>query len=68
MTPYREFAGSRPSGEGEPDERASFLLELGLALSGYGAASYRVEEALELSAKGLGVPAEFFVMPTSLFA
>lgn len=39
-----------------------------MALSGYGASSYRVEEALELSAKGLGTSAEFFVMPTSLFA
>ncbi|MFT5424878.1 MAG: uncharacterized membrane protein YjjP (DUF1212 family) [Phycisphaerales bacterium] len=80
MTAYREFAGARPAsetglagggglaGEGEPDERALFLLELGLALSGYGAASYRVEEALELAARGLKTPAEFFVMPTSLFA
>jgi len=65
MTPV--FVRRGPAEPGDPDERAAFLLDLGLSLSKYGASSYRIEEAIDLCADSLDVTAESFALPTSLF-
>lgn len=51
-----------------PDPRAAFILALGRALHSSGEPTPRIEDTLELVATRLGLQAQFFVTPTSLFA
>ncbi len=61
-----------PAGKTEPkmrpDSRAGFILALGRALHGAGEPSNRLEELLEQVAARVGLQAQFFITPTSLFA
>jgi len=56
----------------DPDEAAaaahSFVMELGRALLRIGTPAHRLEEALTLLSRRLGLEAEFFSIPTGLFA
>lgn len=61
-------AGKWNTGEIATDPRVSFLLALGRALHAAGQSSQELEELLELAAARLGVPGEFFITPTSMFA
>lgn len=45
-----------------------FLNRLGHALHRYGTPAHRLEEALELTSRRLGVTGEFFATPTAIFA
>jgi uncharacterized membrane protein YjjP (DUF1212 family) len=51
-----------------PDPRAAFVLALGRALHGAGEPTNRAEELLEDVADRLGLTAQFFITPTSIFA
>jgi uncharacterized membrane protein YjjP (DUF1212 family) len=51
-----------------PDPRAAFILALGRALHGAGEPTNRAEELLEDVAERLGLTAQFFITPTSIFA
>src|SRR5262245_18181626 len=51
-----------------PDPRAAFILALGRALHGAGEPTNRAEELLEDVADRLGLTAQFFITPTSIFA
>jgi len=57
-------SGSWPT----PDPRVAFVLALGRALHTSGQPTPRIEEALQLVAERLGIPAQFFITPTSIFA
>jgi uncharacterized membrane protein YjjP (DUF1212 family) len=64
----------RDSGAGKseswrtPDPRAAFILALGRALHNSGEPTPRIEDMLEEMADRLGVRAQFFITPTSIFA
>lgn len=49
------------------DPRARFLIELGRALGTFGVASHRLEEALSDAAHAMGLRAQVFATPTSVF-
>lgn len=49
------------------DDRVRFVLEYGQALQRYGAASHRLEDALEACCRHLGLQGQFFATPTSVF-
>ena len=51
-----------------PTDADRFLVEMAEGLSAYGAPAHRVEEAMSACAERLGLPAEFFITPTSVFA
>jgi len=51
-----------------PDPRAAFILALGRALHSAGEPTNRAEELLEDVAERLGLTAQFFITPTSIFA
>jgi uncharacterized membrane protein YjjP (DUF1212 family) len=51
-----------------PDQRAAFILALGRALHSSGEPTQRIEEVLGRASEGLGLQAQFFVTPTSIFA
>lgn len=51
-----------------PDPRAAFILALGRALHGAGEPTNRMEELLEDVAERMGLTAQFFITPTSIFA
>jgi uncharacterized membrane protein YjjP (DUF1212 family) len=50
------------------EDRVGFILKMGRAMHGYGYAAHRLEEALSATAKRLGLEAQFFSTPTSIFA
>lgn len=50
-----------------PDPRAAFILALGRALHAAGEPTHRIEDTLEEAAHQLGLQAQFFVTPTSMF-
>lgn len=50
------------------DPRAAFILALGRALHGAGETSNRLEELLETVSERVGLLAQFFITPTSIFA
>ncbi len=50
-----------------PDPRAAFILALGRALHGAGEPSNRLEDLLEDVAERVGLRAQFFITPTSIF-
>ena len=50
-----------------PDPRAAFILALGRALHGAGEPTNRLEEMLEEVAERIGLRAQFFITPTSIF-
>ncbi len=49
-------------------DRIGFILKMGRAMHGYGYAAHRLEETLSATAKRLGLEAQFFSTPTSIFA
>ena len=49
------------------DPRARFLIEMGRALGTYGVAAHRLEEAIQDAASRLGIWAQIFSTPTSVF-
>ena len=51
-----------------PDPRAAFILALGRALHSSGEPTQRIEDVLGTASEHLGLQAQFFVTPTSLFA
>lgn len=51
-----------------PDPRAAFVLALGRSLHYAGEPSNRLEELLEQVTERLGIQANFFITPTSIFA
>ena len=51
-----------------PTDAANFILTLGRALHTYGYAAHRLEAVLGRAARQLGVEAQFFSTPTSIFA
>jgi uncharacterized membrane protein YjjP (DUF1212 family) len=53
---------------GPSDDAEAFVLELGRGLHTYGTPAHRLEESLQGAARRLGIPAQFFSMPTALFA
>lgn len=52
----------------DPDQRVGFLLSLARALHAHGTSTQRIEEALDEVSARLGIIAQFFVTPTSVFA
>lgn len=50
------------------DERIGYLLKLARAMHGYGYAANRLEEVLTVTSNRLGLEAQFFTTPTSIFA
>ncbi|MDX2184265.1 MAG: threonine/serine exporter family protein [Gemmatimonadaceae bacterium] len=65
--PVPEYAP--PSGEGTADPGAvGFVLRLGKALHQNGYPAHQLEQALALVARRLGLTAQFFSTPTSIFA
>jgi uncharacterized membrane protein YjjP (DUF1212 family) len=51
-----------------PTDAANFILTVGRAMHGYGYEAGRLEDVLGLAARQLGVEAQFFSTPTSIFA
>lgn len=62
---------ARTAGDGA-DETGSQEIDLctaiGRALHGYGTSALRLEQRLEQLSRALGIPGEFFVTPTAIFA
>ena len=52
----------------DPDHRVGFLLSLAKALHAYGTSTQWIEETLNEASMRLGIVAQFFVTPTSIFA
>lgn len=52
----------------DPDPRVAFILALGRALHSSGEPTQRIEDVLGSAAERLGLEAQFFVTPTSIFA
>jgi len=52
----------------DPDHRVVFMLTLSRALHAHGTSTQRIEEALNEVSARLGIIAQFFVTPTSVFA
>ena len=52
----------------ERDPRIAFAVKLGGALHRYGASTHRLEQAMKLVLRRLGVGGHFFSMPTGIFA
>ena len=52
----------------ERDPRIAFAVKLGGALHKYGASTHRLEQAMKLVLRRLGVGGHFFSMPTGIFA
>lgn len=50
------------------DDRIAYVLKLARAMHGYGYAAHRLEEVLGVTAQRLGLQAQFFSTPTSIFA
>jgi len=50
------------------DDRIAYVLKLARAMHGYGYSAHRLEEVLGATAHRLGLEAQFFSTPTSLFA
>jgi len=50
------------------EERIGYVLKVARALHGYGYAAHRLEEVLGATAQRLGLEAQFFSTPTSIFA
>jgi uncharacterized membrane protein YjjP (DUF1212 family) len=50
------------------DPRIAFAVKLGTALHRYGASTHRLEQAMNLILRRLGVGGHFFSMPTGVFA
>jgi uncharacterized membrane protein YjjP (DUF1212 family) len=50
------------------EDRIGYVLKLARALHGYGYAAHRLEEVLGATAQRLGLEAQFFSTPTSIFA
>ncbi len=70
VKPFRgESTGSAHSDKPlASSELVNFITELGRALHRYGVPAHRLEATLEGVAAAMGVGAEFFAMPTALFA
>jgi uncharacterized membrane protein YjjP (DUF1212 family) len=51
-----------------PPDSVNFILSLGRALHSFGYEAHRLEEVLGLAASHLGIEAQFFSTPTSIFA
>ena len=51
-----------------PDPRAAFVLALGRALHSAGETANRLEDLLEQVSRRVGLEAQFFITPTSIFA
>ena len=52
----------------DPDHRVGFLLSLARSLHAYGTSTQQIEDALNDVATRLGIVAQFFITPTSVFA
>lgn len=50
------------------DGAMEFVLQLARALHVYGTPAHRLEEAMSLSSRMLGIPGQFFSTPTAIFA
>ncbi len=57
-----------PDPDSFPTDAGNFILTLGRALHGYGYEAGRLEDVLGLAARQLGMEAQFFSTPTSIFA
>jgi uncharacterized membrane protein YjjP (DUF1212 family) len=57
-----------PSGLGARDPRIAFILRLGRSLHAHGYPAHRLEVTLDQIARRLGLDAQFFSQPTSIFA
>ena len=66
-TPRYPPPAPSPADEPSPDA-AAFILRLGKALHRSGYAAHRLEAILERAAVRLGLDAQFFSTPTSIFA
>jgi uncharacterized membrane protein YjjP (DUF1212 family) len=49
-------------------DRVAFVLKMARAMHGYGYAAHRLEETLSATSRRLGLDAQFFSTPTSIFA
>jgi uncharacterized membrane protein YjjP (DUF1212 family) len=52
----------------ENDPRIAFAVQLGAALHRYGASTHRLEQAMSLVLRRLGIGGHFFSMPTGILA
>jgi uncharacterized membrane protein YjjP (DUF1212 family) len=59
---------TNPGRLGSPAANVAFVLRLGRALHAYGYAAYQLEEGLRQASEHLGLTAQFFATPTSIFA
>ncbi|HQR32932.1 MAG TPA: threonine/serine exporter family protein [Blastocatellia bacterium] len=64
-TPQTKFATGSLS---NPKDSVGFVLRLGRALHAYGYPAHRLEEVLSKTSERLGLVAQFFSTPTSIFA
>jgi uncharacterized membrane protein YjjP (DUF1212 family) len=67
LPPFPALPDSPVPGEPHPDA-VRFILRLGRALHECGYASHRLESILLRAADRIGLPAQFFTTPTSIFA
>jgi uncharacterized membrane protein YjjP (DUF1212 family) len=67
LPPFPALPEGPVPGEPHPDA-VRFILGLGKALHECGYASHRLEQILVQAANRIGVPAQFFTTPTSIFA
>lgn len=67
LPPFPALPEGPVPGEPHPDA-VRFILRLGKALHECGYASHRLEQILVRAANRIGVPAQFFTTPTSIFA
>jgi uncharacterized membrane protein YjjP (DUF1212 family) len=63
-----ETGVGKTGGHPVPDPRAAFILALARALHSSGEPTPRLEEILEQASRRLGLEAQFFITPTSIFA
>jgi uncharacterized membrane protein YjjP (DUF1212 family) len=56
------------SGDGEREDSIRFLVKLARGLHMYGTPADRVEQALEIATARLGIPSQFFSLPTVILA
>ncbi len=66
----RDVIEGSPRGEreNEASDQAVFLMTMAEALSTYGSPAHRVERAMEYCARNMGIAAQFFSLPTAVYA
>ena len=67
-SPQSDPQGSTERSAGETDAYVNFTVRLAWALHRYGAPAHRLEEVMQLMSDRLGLPGQFFAMPTALLA